>query len=399
MRTRPPLNPLIAAIAAPPIPEAQGWNALYDGRHGPVIDLSQAVPGHAPPADFLARLGEAAASADAARYGPILGDATLREAYAAECGRAYRADITAANIAITAGCNMAFMVAAMLVAAPGDDILLPSPWYFNHRMALDMLGIGSTVLPCQAARGFVPDPDEAARLIGPRTRAILLVTPNNPTGAIYPPETIARFADLARTRGLMLILDETYRDFLPDGTSPHGLNRDPEAAGHLIQLYSFSKAYAIPGHRLGAMIAPEPFIAEAAKILDTMQICPARPAQQALVWAIGAMAGWRREKAGELDARAQACRAMFGADSGFRVDSIGAYFAFVAHPFAGLSARAASRMIAEQLGIITLPGAFFDPALETHLRIAFANVDAHTLSEAGRRITHLAGATPPAQSP
>jgi aspartate/methionine/tyrosine aminotransferase len=90
---------------------------------------------------------------------------------------------------------------------------------------------------------------------------------------------------------------------------------------------------------------------------------------------------------------------MFGADSGFRVDSIGAYFAFVAHPFAGLSARAASRMIAEQLGIITLPGAFFDPALETHLRIAFANVDAHTLSEAGRRITHLAGATPPAQSP
>jgi aspartate/methionine/tyrosine aminotransferase len=183
----PAVNPLLTDTATPPIPEARGWGRAYAGSAGPLIDLSQAVPADPPPPALLAWLAEAAGSAEAARYGAIEGDTALREAYAAEVSRIYRAAIPAANTVITTGCNQAFIVAMLAVARAGTSVILPSPWYFNHKMALDMLGIATQALACRAEDGFVPDVALAQRLIDDRTRAIVLVTPNNPTGAIYPP--------------------------------------------------------------------------------------------------------------------------------------------------------------------------------------------------------------------
>src|SRR5215208_5370016 len=205
--SRPAINPLVADTGTPPIPEAQGWVERYGGAHGPLINMSQAVPGHPPHPDFIARLVEAAASVDAARYGPIAGDADLRAAYAGHLAALSGGDIEAADVAITAGCNMGFVAALMLVAKAGDAVLLPSPWYFNHEMTAAMLGIAARPLPCDPNAGFVPDPDEAGRLIDARTSAIVLVTP---TGAIYPGHVIGAFADLCRRRGLWLVVDETY---------------------------------------------------------------------------------------------------------------------------------------------------------------------------------------------
>ena len=167
-------------------------------RRGPLIDLSQAVPGYPPHPALLERLAEAAAGREAAAYGDILGDAALREAYAAHVSELYGARIPAANVAITAGCNQAFFVAMIALAKAGDAVILPSPWYFNHKMTLDMLGIEAVALPCRADAGFVPSADDARRLIGARTRAIVLVTPNNPTGAVYPPATIHAFRQALR---------------------------------------------------------------------------------------------------------------------------------------------------------------------------------------------------------
>src|SRR5918994_1897942 len=110
--------------------------------------------------------------------------------------------------------------------APGDEVLLPAPWFFNHEMALALRGVRAVPLPCRAADGFLPDPERAAALVGARTRALVLVTPNNPTGAVMPPELVGRFAELCRERELWLLLDETYRDFLPEGQdAPHALFR------------------------------------------------------------------------------------------------------------------------------------------------------------------------------
>jgi aspartate/methionine/tyrosine aminotransferase len=260
-----PLSPRIRATGAPPIPAARGWAARYAGAAGPAIDLTQAVPGYPPHPALLARLGEAAGGRAAAGYGPIDGDPALREALAADLAAAYAAPIGVADVAITAGCNLAFTMAMTVLAGQGEAVLLPVPWYFNHRMALSMLGIEAIPLPCRAEDGFVPDPDRAAALLRahPGVRAVVLVTPNNPTGAVYPPAVIARFAALCRDHGAWLVLDETYRDFLPvDGIPPHGVFADAAWRDGVVHLYSFAKAYCVPGHRVGAIASGPGFRAE-----------------------------------------------------------------------------------------------------------------------------------------
>ena len=288
-----PLSPRIRATGAPPIPAVRGWAARYQGGAGPVLDLTQAVPGYPPHPELLARLAAAAGDAKSAGYGPIEGEGALREALAADMARAYEAQIGAADIAITAGGNLAFTLAMMTLAGTGDAVMLPAPWYFNHRMALEALGIPCRVLPCRAEDGFLPDPALAATLMQ-GVRAVVLVTPNNPTGATYSPDLIAQFAKLCRDHSAWLVLDETYRDFIPEAAgAPHGLFQDAAWRDHVVHLYSFSKAYCVPGHRVGAIAAGQGFQRELAKAIDTVQICPPRAPQIALAWGVEALRDWR----------------------------------------------------------------------------------------------------------
>jgi aspartate/methionine/tyrosine aminotransferase len=120
----------------------------------------------------------------------------------------------------------------------GDEVILPTPWYFNHEMVLKQLSISLVPLPCQPP-SFLPSVDLARSLVTPRTKAIVLVTPNNPTGALYPKELLEDFANLAEEKGIALVLDETYRDFV-DGR-PHDLFAETEWRKYLVHLFSFSK--------------------------------------------------------------------------------------------------------------------------------------------------------------
>lgn len=384
------INPDVADVGSPPIPEAQGWLRRYGGAHGPVIDLSQAAPGYPPPPELLQRLAAAAGSADATRYGPIAGDVALRGAYAAHVSDVYGAPVHPGEVAITAGCNLAFAMTAMLLAKAGDAVLVPTPWYFNHAMTLAMLGVEARPLACRAEAGFVPDVGDAERLIDDRVRAVVLVTPNNPTGAVYPAAVIEGFADLCRRRGLWLVLDETYRDFLPAGAQrPHGVFAGAAWREHVVGLYSFSKAYSIPGHRTGAVMADAALIAQLAKILDSLQICAARPAQAALPWAIPALADWREGNRAAINARAAAFRDAVGGLPGWEVESIGAYFAYLRHPFAGETAQAVAERLAVERGVLMLPGSYFGPDQDGHLRVAFANVDAAVMAGVAARLAGL----------
>ena len=120
----------------------------------------------------------------------------------------------------------------------GDEVILPTPWYFNHEMVLRQLGISLVPLPCRPP-SFLPSIELARSLVTDRTRAIVLVTPNNPTGAIYPTILLSAFADLAKEKSIALILDETYREFV-DGR-PHDLFTRPDWRTYLVHLFSFSK--------------------------------------------------------------------------------------------------------------------------------------------------------------
>lgn len=386
-----PINSLVADVGSPPIPEAQSWTRRYDGAYGPLINLSQAVPGNAPHESFLERLASVAGSPAASQYGPINGDPALRQAYAEEMSRLYEGRIEAADTAITAGCNMAFFVTMMLLAGRGEAVLLPTPWYFNHQMSLDMLGIEPRPLPCRPENGFVPRIEDAEALIDEKVRAIVLVTPNNPTGAVYPAHVVEGFAELCARRGIYLVVDETYRDFLPPGMNrAHGLFTGEAWRRNVIQLYSFSKSYAIPGHRMGAITADAALIGEIAKILDCIQICAPRSAQAVLPWAIEGLRGWREENRAEINRRAQVFRDALAPLPEWRIESVGAYFAYLRHPFEGASAQAVAEKLATERGVLCLPGSYFGPGQEGHLRIAVANVGADVLATLTDRLKGFA---------
>jgi aspartate/methionine/tyrosine aminotransferase len=364
------------ATDTPPIPAARAWAARYAGAAGPMVDLTQAVPGYPPHPEMLQRLAEAAGTRAAAGYGAIDGDPALREALATELSETYRTPLDAGDVAITAGCNLAFTMAMTAIAGSGDAVLLPVPWYFNHRMTLELLGIEALPFATRAEDGFVPDPDALAAAISPRVRAVVLVTPNNPTGAIYPPATIARIAAICRAKGVWLVLDETYRDFLPEpAQAPHDLFAQPDWQDGLVQLYSFSKSYCIPGHRVGAIVGGGAFRRELLKVLDSLQICPSRPAQAALSWAIPTLADWRAGNRAIMAGRAAGFTRAMAALPDWRIDAMGTYFAYLRLPASAPDAVQTAEMLAADRGLLCLPGSFFGPGQERHLRLAFANAE------------------------
>ena len=387
-----PLNPAMAATEPPPVMEARRWlaNATFTPAR-PLLNVSQAAPVDPPPLALRQALAEAAVNDPAAHlYGPVLGNPELREEIALQWSAAYGGTIRPDQVAITQGCNQAFTAVMSTLAGAGDEVILPTPWYFNHKMWLDMQGI--TTVPLPAGPGLIPQADRAAKLVTPRTRAIVLVSPNNPGGAEYPAETLRAFLDLARAHGLALIIDETYRDFDSRPGRPHALFEDPDWADTLIHLYSFSKAYRLTGHRVGAIVAATDRLAEVEKFLDTVAICPGQLGQIAALWGMRNLSQWVAGERAEILARRAAMTGGFAALPGWRLLGCGAYFAYVEHPFAEASDVLAKRLV-HDAAILMLPGTMFQPASHPEgarqLRIAFANIDATGIAEMFRRLALL----------
>ena len=364
---------------APPVMEARRWlDGVSFAEDRPLINVSQAAPVEPPPEPLRAAMARALEDPETHLYGPVLGLPELRAELAAQWAAHYDGEVTAAQVAITSGCNQAFAASIAALCNEGDEVILPTPWYFNHKMWLDMAGV--TAVPLATGADLLPDARAARALVTPRTRAIALVTPNNPGGVEYPAETLAAFFDLARETGLRLIVDETYRDFDSRSGPPHALLAKEGWDETLVQLYSFSKAYRLTGHRVGAIVAAPSLLAEIEKFLDTVAICPPQLGQRAALWGLQNLAQWLSgERAEILDRRAAIAQNMPRlAEAGWRLMGCGAYFAYLEHPFAGSSATLAPRLVREA-GVLALPGTMFMPASDSagarQFRIAFANVD------------------------
>ncbi|RDB24494.1 Aspartate aminotransferase [Hypsizygus marmoreus] len=343
---------------SPPIPTAYAWAAKFSPTSSrPLLDMSQGVPGIPPPKFLQTALGEAASSPSSFGYCPADGEPRLRRALADEMKVIYGsdADVTPEDIALTAGCNMAFVATIMSLADAGDEVILPVPWYFNHQMDLTLLGIKPVALQTLPEDGFIPSVERCRSLITPNTKAVALVTPNNPTGATYPPALLASFAALAVENNIALIVDETYRDFLLTGL-PHQLFQGPWRS-NFIHLFSFSKSYCLPGHRLGAIAASPLLITHIKTVLDCLQICAPRPFQQALTPLLPELRSFIHQTAVAIQARHELFRRVL--PKHWKIGAQGGYFAFVKHPFRGVSSLEVSKRLAVELGVVSLPSAFF----------------------------------------
>jgi len=384
MSTGYPLNPLVDAVEVPPITEVQRWAGESSQ---PILDIAQAEPAYPPAPELRGHLAEALERDETHRYTDILGLPALRSALAEHMSTVYAGRITDAQVGITAGCNQAFCMVIAALAGPGDEVILPVPYYFNHHMWLEMQGVRARHLMCSGVNGHVPDPEEAASLVTPRTRAIVLVSPNNPTGAVYPAEVLGRFLALARDRGIALVVDETYKDFLTEDGPPHELFQEADWTDHLIQLYSFSKAYALTGHRVGSVIASPNLLAAVEKIADCVAICPPHPGQLAALFGLRHLDAWREDKRRMMAERLGALTQVFtGVDLHYEVVSAGAYFAYLRHPFRSEGAADVARRLARDHGVLCLPGPAFGPGQEDSLRAAFANLAADDMPELRRRL-------------
>jgi len=383
-----------SATFAPPVMEARRWlDGVTFPADRPLINVSQAAPVEPPPLAMRQAMAEFAVNDDSAHlYGPVLGNPDLRVELARQISSHYDASASAAQVAITSGCNQAFSAVISAITDQDDEVILPTPWYFNHKMWLDMNGVRAVDL--STGPDLLPDPDRARALITPRTRAISLVTPNNPGGVEYPAALVRAFYDVAREAGIHLLVDETYRDFDSRTGPPHELFAQPGWDDTLIHLYSFSKAYRLTGHRVGALVTSPALLAEVEKFLDSVAICPGQIGQFSALWGMRNLSQWLAGERSEiLDRRAAIAAAMPALESkGWRLLGLGAYFAYVEHPFDIPSDELARRLVPEA-GILLLPGTMFmpdhDPAGKRQLRIAFANLDRTGLEQLFVRLQSL----------
>ena len=362
-----------------PIKAAQGWlKGVEFTSDTPLIDVSQAAPSDPPPKIMRAAIADYVQNASQAHlYGPILGMPELRAQLSSHWSETYNCDVGPDRVAITSGCNQAFCAAMSALADEGDDIILPTPWYFNHKMWLDMAGVKTQPLICGS--DMLPSAQDAEKLIGPKTRAICLVSPNNPAGVEYSDVLLNEFYKIAQKHNIALVLDETYKDFHSNPQNPHTLLQNHGWDETLIQLYSFSKSFRLTGHRVGAIITSKRRMQEIEKFLDTVTICPSQVGQFAALWGLKNLDDWLAEQRQEIALRRRHLQIHFHKieNQGWKMSGSGAYFAYFEHPFE-ISGMELAQRLTRDAAILCLPGEMFAPQdmhqAKRHLRVAFANI-------------------------
>jgi aspartate/methionine/tyrosine aminotransferase len=227
-------------------------------------------------------------------------------------------------------------------------------------------------------------------LITPRTRAIALVSPGNPTGVTVAPTDLSRLAEAARRRGIALILDETYRSFRDTEEPAHLLFADPGWDDTLVSLHSFAKDLAIPGYRVGAVVASPALNRQVLKLLDCVAICAPRIGQEAAWAGLTGARSWRRERAREIAAKRHwFAAAMAERPGGFELLSAGGFFGWLRHPFAGRRTQDVTRELVVDYDTLVLPGTAFEPYDHGTFRVSLSNIDRAAIEDFTGRLTAL----------
>ena len=381
-------------VDPPPVLEVKNWLSNPDLQPSkPLIDVSQAAPTEPPPEKMLEFMANKILCDNAVNtYGPVLGLDELRESLASKWSRQYQGKVSKENVAVTSGCNQAFCASISSFTSENDEVIIPTPWYFNHHMWLQMAGVKS--IPLETDANMNPILEKAEALITDRTRAIVLVSPNNPSGAIYSNQLLQKFFDLCKSNQIRLIIDETYKDFHPNASQPHTLLENNNWDQVLTILYSFSKTYRMTGHRIGALLTSKENLIEIEKALDTFTVCPPQLGQYAANWGLNNLEAWAAERRSEILQRAKHFSEKFQplSAAGWSLRGCGAYFAFVEHPFEDESNILAPLILRDQ-GILLMPGTMFypkhNPLGSRSFRIAFANIDKYKISTLLERLKDL----------
>ncbi|MBM3821633.1 MAG: pyridoxal phosphate-dependent aminotransferase [Verrucomicrobia bacterium] len=357
-------------------------------RHPGTISLGQGVVYYGPPPEAEAAMREGLLAPDIHKYKPVTGMPALVDAWAAKLRHENGLETgKRSRLVVTAGGNLAFYNAILAVADEGDEVILPLPYYFNHEMAIVMAHARPVLAPTGPDYHLLPDRLRA--LVTPKTRAIVTVSPNNPTGAVYREEELRAVNELCREKGLFHIHDEAYEYFAWDGmkvVSPGGFEG---AEDHTISLYSLSKAYGFASWRIGFMTMPADLLEPVRKIQDTLLICAPAVSQLAALGALRAGRAYCEARsqmiAGNRSLLRQKLRRLEGKLEFNEPE--GAFYVMVRLPGTRSSMACVERLV-EQAGVAVIPGSAFGLEKECALRVAYGALETREAGEAFDRLVN-----------
>ena len=370
-------------VQDPIIPKVQGWVLENPGT----ISLGQGIVSYGPPAEALKALAEFGERASDHRYGPVSGDLELKslliQKLRHENGLALGPEQA---VLVSAGSNMAFFEIILAITAPGDEVLLPVPYYFNQEMAVRMLGC--TPVPVETRSDFALDLGAIARAITPKTRAIVTVSPNNPSGQVYTEADLRAVNLLCKEHGLYHLSDDAYEYFVW-GDSPHfSPTSIPGSESFTVGFYSLSKTFGFAGWRIGYTVTPSGLMSDLIKIQDTNLICPPRPSQRAAMGALKVGRSYFDRHAPDLlRLRAEVLVLLNGLGSLLRCrpQSEGAFYVFL-NLDTTLSGLELAERLACEYGVAVVPGEAFGMQTGCYLRVAYGAPDPENVREGVLRL-------------
>lgn len=348
------------------------------------ISLGQGVVRWAPPADLLAKLPDMMADPLLHRYQAVGGLAPLVDALAVKLKDENAIDVrSGALIQVTAGSNMAFLQAVLAVGDPGDEFILPVPFFFNQEMAIRMAGC---VPVCVASRkDHQLDLDAIRQAITARTRAIITVSPNNPTGAVYPEADLRAVNELCAQHGLLHFSDEAYEYFTFEGARHFSAASLPGAERHTLTFQSFSKGWGMASWRCGYVVYPAALADAMNKVQDTNLICAPVASQLLALELLKQGRQWLEPHLQALAAVRQQVHESLGGIGALAsfAKTEGGFYVMVKLP--GIKdAMAFSRAMVERHRVAAIPGFAFgltDTADANFQRLSFGSLDAQTVAE------------------
>ena len=353
-------------------------------RNSPgTISLGQGVVSYPPPPQAIAQITQFLAQPKNHQYHPVQGIPALQEAIATKLLAENGISIGVEHcVVVTAGSNMGFLNAVLAIADPGDEIILQTPYYFNHEMATLMVNCRPVLV--NTNENYQLNPDAIRQAITPRTKAIVTVSPNNPTGVVYPKAALKEVNEICREHGIYHITDETYEYFTYDGASHFSAGSVP--GNHTISLFSLSKAYGFASWRIGYMVVPAHLMSAVIKIQDTNLICAAGISQYA---ALGALQAGKQFCAEKVEAIAQvrqiALQKLTAIPDLCTIPPTQGAFYFFLKVETGLDSLELVKQLIQDHKVAVLPGTTFGMA-GCYLRVAYGALDQETAAAGINRL-------------
>jgi len=358
---------------------------LIRSRPG-TISLGQGVVSYGPPRQATERMAAFTTDLQNHKYQSVEGIPELREAIAGklQVENGIRMD-GSCRIVVTAGGNMGFMNAVLAVADPDDEIVLNVPYYFNHEMAV---AIANCKTVCVSTDDdYQLRPAAIRDVLTDRTRAVVTISPNNPTGAVYSRDALQEVNAICAERGIYHISDEAYEYFTYDGATHFSPGSLEEAAAHTISLFSLSKAYGFASWRIGYMVIPEHLLVAVRKIQDTVLICPPVVSQWAAVGALEAGVEYCRMKTAQIgEVRRIVLDALEGISDIVTVPRAEGAFYFLLRVDTSMDTMDLVARLIRDHAVALIPGTTFGIENGCYLRLAYGALEPETAAEGVGRL-------------